>query len=460
MSADVSLTLPHRVPQRQALDIAVIGAGIAGMGAAWLLSQRHRVTMYEREGRFGGHSNTVDVLCGDRLTPVDTGFIVYNDRNYPNLTALFHHLDVATQPSDMSFAVSIDRGRLEYNAGTYGGLFAQRRNLLRPAHWRMIAEILRFFRSAGAVLDLPGDGPSLGDWLADEGYGRSFVDDHLLPMGAAIWSVPADEMLAFPAKSFVQFFRNHGLLEVSDRPQWRTVTGGSATYVRRLTAALSRTARLAARVVAVRPVGSGVLVTDRSGTTRRFDQVVIAAHADEALAMLDGPTSQERRVLGAFRYQRNIAVLHRDTTLMPRRPAAWGAWNYLAERRGGSVGERSLSVTYWMNRLQGLDPRWPLFVTLNPPRAPRADLTVTAFEYDHPVYDRAALAAQGDLPFIQGERRVWFCGSYCGYGFHEDALSSGLDVAERFGVRRPWAADAPIDAGAEFLPERAAAAQR
>lgn len=458
MSADGSIIIP--TSPRRALEIAVIGAGVAGMGAAWLLGQRHRVTIYEREARFGGHSNTVDVACGDRVTPVDTGFIVYNERNYPNLTQLFRHLDVATQPSDMSFAVSLDRGRLEYNAGETRGLFAQPSNLLRPSYWRMLAQVLRFFREAGGVLDEPGEGPSLGDWLAAHGYGRAFIADHLLPMGAAIWSVPAREMLDFPAKSFVQFFRNHGLLEVSERPRWRTVTGGSRSYVARITAALRDAARLSTRVVAIHSDGAGVLVTDASGATRRFDHAIVAAHADETLAMLAEPTVDERRVLGAFRYQRNRAILHRDTALMPRRRAAWGAWNYLAERRPGASMDPSLSVTYWMNRLQDLDPRWPLFVTLNPIREPRPDQVIAAFDYDHPAYDRAALVAQRALPSIQGARGIWFCGSYCGYGFHEDALSAGLDVAERFGVRRPWAVDAPVILGAEFMPERAAAGAR
>ncbi len=458
MSADGAF--PVRAPRRDVLDIAVIGAGISGMSCAWLLSQRHRVTLYEREGRLGGHSHTIDVLCGERAVPVDTGFIVYNERNYPNLTQLFRHLQVPTEATDMSFGVSLDHGRLEYNAGDWLGLAAQPANLLRPRYWRMLSDVLRFFRGAPALLDEPGEGMSLGAWLARERFGRGFIEDHLLPMGAAIWSVPPCEMMEFPAKSFVQFFRNHGLLELLDRPRWRTVSGGSREYVRRLMDDSASTTRLAAAVTQIRSLGSDVLVSDRLGVTRRFDHVVIAAHADEALTMLGDATEAERRVLGAFRYQRNRAVLHRDPSLMPRRRRAWAAWNYLAERRAGDGFDLSLSVTYWMNQLQNLDRRWPLFVTLNPVRAPQDSLTIASFDYDHPAYDAAALAAQRDLPRIQGERRLWFCGSYCGYGFHEDGLVAGLAVAENFGVRRPWAADPVIAGAAEFIPERAAAGAR
>jgi uncharacterized protein len=443
--------------RREPLDIAVIGSGISGLSAAWLLSQRHRVTIYEREARLGGHTNTVDVDCGGRNVPVDTGFIVYNTRNYPNLTALFAHLGVKSEDTNMSFGVSVDRGRLEYNAGTWSGLAAQPAALLRPRYWGMLKDCLRFFRTAHALLESGDTATTLGAWLAREGYGPGFIEDHLLPMGAAIWSVPVRDMLQFPAHSFVQFFANHGLLELFDRPRWRTVTGGSREYLNRLMAEAQPAVVLSARVTDVRTLGAGVVVTDARGATRRFDRVVIAAHADQALAMLGEATRDERRVLGAFRYQRNVAVLHRDVGLMPRRRRAWAAWNYLSERRSSDALDVSLSVTYWMNRLQNLDPAWPLFVTLNPSRAARQELTIAEFGYDHPCFDDAAIAAQAELPSIQGRRGIWFCGSYCGHGFHEDGLVAGLAAAENFGVRRPWARE-PVSAGAaEFIPERAAA---
>ena len=458
MSADGAV--PVLGPPRDALDIAVIGAGISGMACAWLLSQRHRVTLYEREGRLGGHSNTIDVRCGDTIVPVDTGFIVYNERNYPNLTQLFRHLDVPTEATDMSFGVSLDRGRLEYNAGDWLGLAAQPMNLLRPRYWRMLSDVLRFFRGAPALLDEQGPGMSLGAWLARERFGRGFIDDHLLPMGAAIWSVPPREMLEFPARSFVQFFRNHGLLELLDRPRWRTVSGGSREYVRRLMEDSASSTRVAAAVTDLRRSGRDVVVTDRLGAVRRFDHAVIAAHADEALTMLADASSRERAILDAFRYQRNRAVLHRDAALMPRRRRAWAAWNYIAERPAHADLDLSVSVTYWMNQLQNLDRRWPLFVTLNPIIEPRDELTIASFDYDHPAYDAGALAAQQELPAIQGLRQIWFCGSYCGYGFHEDGLAAGLAVAERFGVRRPWANEPAVTGAAEFMPERAAAGAR
>jgi predicted NAD/FAD-binding protein len=422
------------------LDIAVIGSGISGLAAAWLLSKRHRVTLYEREARIGGHSNTVDVPCGDgRSMPVDTGFIVYNERNYPNLKALFAWLDVPTRASDMSFGVSIDGGRLEYQGGSLRGVFAQPANLLRPRFLGMLRDILRFFRTARGLLD--GDDPdlTLRAWLAREAYGQGFVDDHLLPMAAAIWSVPAREIMEFPARSFVQFFANHGLLDYDGRPRWRTVAGGSREYIRRMLDDARPAIRIAAGVARLTNVAGGVMVADMSGQSRRFDHAIVAAHADEALAMLERPTDAEAAILGAFRYQRNLAILHRDPALMPRRAGAWAAWNYLAERRSRDPHDLSLSVTYWMNRLQGLDPAWPVFVTLNPLRAPRPGTVMAEIAYDHPCFDAAALRAQATLPAIQGRRRIWFCGSYCGYGFHEDGLAAGLAVAERFGVRRPWA---------------------
>jgi hypothetical protein len=444
------IAFPARGPAREGrggqLDIAVVGSGIAGLGAAWLLARRHRVTLYEREGRLGGHSNTLDVAVDGAVLPVDTGFIVYNERNYPTLTRLLAHLGVETQASSMSFAVSVDGGRLEYSGGSWSGLAAQPLNLLRPSYLRMLRDTMRFFREA-PVARVDGGEMALGEWLAARGYSDAFLYDHLLPMAAAIWSVPVRQMLRFPVASFVSFLHNHGLLRLSGRPQWRTVVGGSRRYVERIAADLPGRVLLATPAIEVRTGAGGVTVRDARGGAKRYDRVVIAAHADQALAMLPEADREMRGLLAAFRYQANTAVLHRDARLMPRRRRAWSSWNYLAERGdvaqadGRAAGAR-VSVTYWMNRLQNLDPRHPVFVSLNPILAPRPELTVTAIEYSHPAFDAAALAAQHRLPAIQGRGGIFLCGSYCGYGFHEDALAAGVRVAAALGAHPPWAVGA------------------
>jgi len=424
------------------MRIAVIGAGISGLGAAWALRRRHDVTLYESADRLGGHSNTVEVTAGGRSVPVDTGFIVYNERNYPNLVRLFGALDVATEPSDMSFAVSIRDGALEYSGTNLAGLIAQKRNLARPRFWRMVADTLRFYREARALLRR-ADAPdvTLGEFLARGRYSAGFLDDHLLPMGAAIWSTPVAEMLEFPLPTFARFLDNHGLLQLTDRPRWRTVTGGSRRYVARVAAALGPNAIRHAAATRVGRDADGVAVRDALGETRRFDQVVLACHADQALGLLADAEPHERALLGAFRCQPNRAVLHGDPDLMPRRRSVWASWNYLAPepdaaRRG------AVAVTYWMNRLQNLDPALDLFVTLNPPRAPRAALVYGSFDYDHPVFDRAAIAAQRAMASLQGVRRTWFAGAWLGYGFHEDGLASGLAVARALGAPPPWETEA------------------
>lgn len=418
------------------MRIAIVGTGIAGMGAAWALHQRHDITVFEADRRPGGHANTVDVELDGRTIAVDTGFIVYNTRNYPHLVRLFEALGVASEASDMSFAVSLANGGREY-AGSLPGLFAQPGNALRPSHWRMVRDILRFYREAPALLDVQtGGNISLGHYLIAGGYGRAFVMDHLLPMAAAIWSCPASRILEFPARSFVRFLHNHGLLLVKDRPRWRTVTGGSREYVARLTSAFGDRLRRATPIAAARRDGAGVWLSTEDGERQRFDHVVLATHADQALRILGADADgAERETLGAFSYASNRAILHRDPALMPRRRAVWSSWNYMAETHHGL--DAQASVTYWMNRLQNIDGP-DIFVSLNPLREPEPELVHAEFAYDHPIFDAAAVAAQARLPEIQGARRTWFCGSYCGYGFHEDGLEAGLAVAEALDAPVPW----------------------
>jgi len=420
------------------MRIAVVGTGAAGLAAAWLLAGPHEVVVYEAERRPGGHCHTVEVPWRGGSIPVDTGFIVYNERNYPNLTQWFRVLGVATEDSEMSFSVHFDDGRLEYAGTNLLTLFAQPANLLRPAYLGMLADVLRFNRRA------PGDlaagrleGRSLGDYLAAGRYGRAMREWYLLPMGAAIWSSSYERMLAFPAAHFVRFFANHGLLTVNDRPQWRTVTGGSRRYVERVVAGLRERLRLGAAVRRIARDGSGVTLTDETGQSDRFDHVVLATHADQALGLLAMPADDERRTLGAFRYQANDVLLHRDGGQMPRRRRAWSSWNYQARADGDATAE--VSLTYWMNRLQNLDPACPLFVSVNPLKPPPEASVLGRYSYLHPLFDRATDAAQPGLAALQGRRRTWFCGSYFGYGFHEDAFESGLEVAEALGgLARPW----------------------
>ncbi|WP_448151372.1 NAD(P)/FAD-dependent oxidoreductase [Labrys miyagiensis] len=439
------------------LRIAVVGSGISGLSSAWLLAKRHDVTLYEAATRPGGHSNTVSVSGEQGAIPVDTGFIVYNEATYPNLAALFGHLGVATRPSDMSFAVSLGGGRLEYAGTDLKGLFAQKRNLLRMRFWSMLREILRFYREAPHYLRGAGD-LTLGALLDREGYGQAMREDHLYPMAAAIWSIPVRQVMDYPAAAFIRFCDNHGLLKVANRPIWRTVEGGARVYVRAMLDDFSGRLRLGTPVRRVLRSEDSVLVEALGAGPERYDHVVLASHADQSLGLLADAMTDEVRLLGRFRYSRNEAVLHRDAFAMPKRRAVWSSWNYVSQAGTGAP----LCVTYWMNRLQGIDPVNPLFVTLNPGGMIDESKIICRQIYQHPIFDGEAIMAQRDLWSLQGRRRTWFAGAYFGTGFHEDGLQAGLAVAESLGgVRRPWRVEAESDrihvGGMQRLEQEAAA---
>lgn len=437
------------------MRIAVVGAGISGLGAALALAERHDVRLFEREGRFGGHANTVTVVARGRETAVDTGFIVFNERNYPNLVALFAHLGVPTHWSDMSFGFSL-AGGMEYACDSLDKLFARRANALSPRFLRGIRDILRFNRIAPAALASGAlEGRSLGEWIAAEGFSPWFRDCFILPMGGAIWSTPTAEMLAFPAQSFVAFFANHDLMTgLAPAQRWRTVTGGSREYVTRAVRALGPRAQAGVGVAAVRRRNGRPVLSLADGSEAEFDQVLLATHAPQALALIGDADIRERAVLGAFRTAPNRAVLHSDPRLMPRRRKVWSSWNFLSDGAAADA-RRPAPVTYWMNRLQGLPADLPLFVSLNPGREPDPALVHGTFAYDHPLYDAAAFAGQRALDGIQGRGGLWYAGAWTGFGFHEDGLRSGLRVAEALGARPAWMRDT----GARIRPPLAQAAE-
>lgn len=418
----------------RSMKIAVVGSGISGLSCAWLLSHRHDVCLFESDSRLGGHSNTVDCREYGRNIAIDTGFIVYNHQAYPNLVALLDHLDVPTARTNMGFGVSFDGGRYEYAGSGPLQLLGGLANLVDGGHWRMLNDVRRFFRTGMAQSSGLADTVGIAAFLEQHGYSDDFLQRHLLPMAAAIWSSAPGDMRDYPAQAFLRFFDNHGLLKFTSRPEWRTVIGGSREYVRRLSAGDRLTLRLATPVTRIERDTTGVTVISRGGHRDYFDHAVIATHADQALAILANPSPAERSCLAAFRYSRNIAVLHRDHSFMPRRRRLWSSWNYVGTGPNGGC-----AVTYWMNNLQPLAAQNNYFVTLNPHVAPDADKTEAVFTYDHPIFDAVALGQQKRLWSLQGHQHTWFCGAHFGSGFHEDGLQTGLAVAEQLGgVRRPW----------------------
>lgn len=423
--------------------IAIVGTGISGLSAAWLLNQRHDITVYEQNDYVGGHSHTEEFELNGRSIPVDTGFIVYNPVNYPNLVALFEQLDVPNIASDMSFAASLSDGSLEYSGTDLRGLFAQPKNLFRPRFLRMLRDLARFYRQAPqltgnrSLADIP-----LGAFLHNHGYSEAFIYDHLMPMGAAIWSSSVKQMLEFPTLAFLRFFDNHGLVQFTERPEWRTVDGGSREYVRRLTSSFADCIRTEQPVSRVERSADRQTVITADGRREDYDDVVLACHADQALKLLADATDDEQAALGSIQYQANTAVLHTDTNLMPRRKRAWASWNYIGT--GPSSTEQLLCVTYLMNRLQNLPTSQPIMLTLNPCRRIDPDKIIRSYEYDHPLFNAAAIASQPRLWDLQGRQNTWFCGAYFGSGFHEDGIQAGLAVAERLGgVKRPWTVKNP-----------------
>lgn len=444
------------------MKIAVIGSGIAGMSAAWLLSQHantgngsggpHHVTLFEQNESLGGHTNTVDVTLDGLTYPVDTGFLVFNDWTYPNLIALFNHLGVEHATSEMSFSVKLtdeqNASRIEWSGASLATVFSQPSNLFRPKFWRMLTDIVRFNKAATLLAtqaaELPG---SLGAYLDANGYSETFRDWYLKPMAACIWSTPTQQIDDFPLATFLTFCHNHGLLSVSNRPQWRTVKGGARNYIEKMKTAIADI-RLCAGVTLVQRTtdGGGSIKVHSKAGQETFDQVVFACHSDQILKLLDDASETESRVLSAIPYQPNIAILHTDQRLLPKRKRAWAAWNYLASYSADSArktASRPVSLSYLINRLQPVPFRTPVVVTMNPIQQPDPAKVIKTIHYDHPVFLAESVVAKRGLRTLQGERNTWYAGAWTRYGFHEDGLMSGIAVAKALGAAVPWQTNVP-----------------
>jgi predicted NAD/FAD-binding protein len=410
------------------MKVAVIGSGISGNVAAYELSKKHEVTMFEANDYVGGHTNTHDIYVNNDEYAIDTGFIVFNYRTYPEFTRLLNELDVAVQPTNMSFSVKNERSGLEYNGNTLNSLFAQRSNIFRPSFLRMVKDILRFNKEAVLSLEHEDAELPLGEYLDKYKYSREFRDHYIIPMGAAIWSTEPGLMQQFPARFFIRFFHNHGLLTVNDRPVWHVIKGGSSQYLEPLTRSFRNNIRVSTPVRAIQRTTTHVdIVTDRYGT-ERFDAVFIATHSDQALKLLSDPTKAESEVLGAIPYQKNEAVLHTDESLLPRRKLAWAAWNY--HILGESTGR--VALTYNMNILQGIESDITFNVTLNNTDAVNPSKILKTVEYDHPLFSPESVSAQERHEEVNGTYRTWYCGAYWRNGFHEDGVVSAIDAVKHF----------------------------
>lgn len=419
--------------------LAIIGSGISGLSAAWLLDKTHDVVIYETGAYLGGHTNTIDINIDNKQIAVDTGFIVYNEANYPNFIKFLDVLGVKTALSDMSFAASFDNGAFEYSGTGINGILGQKRNIFRFGFYKMVLDILRFYKMAPtALIDTKNQTISLGEFLDNNGFSHEFTQKHLLPMGGAIWSTTNKEMRNYPLIAFLKFFENHGLLATHNHPVWRTIIGGSREYVRKIASSLNGEIRLNCGVQKVKRLDQKVIITDTNYNNDEFDGVIFACHAPEVLKLIK-PTSLEARVLGAFEYTQNTAYLHQDIKFMPKRKNIWSSWNYIGN---SNDDQGQLCLSYYMNKLQPLETNRPIIVTLNPREEIREDLIFKQIQYEHPLFNQNAIGAQKELWKLQGQNNSWFCGAYFGYGFHEDGLQSGLLAAELAGgVKRPWGFD-------------------
>jgi len=418
--------------------IAIVGSGISGLSSAYMLQSKYEVTLYEKNHELGGHTRTVMVGDEGRKVPVDTGFIVFNQATYPNLTAFFNHLEVSVNKGRMSFGVSINNGQLEYGSNNLNNVFAQRKNIVKPKFIKLVADIVKFNKYAKANLHRYDNQPdiNLRDCLEEMKLSSWFINYYLLAMGAAIWSTPIKKMYDFPASSFLRFFNNHGLLSITDQPQWYTVDGGSHQYIEKIKKNINADIRLNCAVSAISRLGGKVQITDNSGNQEEYDHVILASHANQTLSMLSDVTNDERKLLSAIKYQKNRMVLHSDTSIMPKNKRAWSSWVYLAENMNSQ--EDNISLSYWMNNLQELGTKKPMVVTLNPSREPALSLKHDEYIFEHPVFDQDAIKAQKNISSIQGKQNTWFAGAYLSYGFHEDGLKSAINVANSLGVMPSW----------------------
>lgn len=417
------------------MKIAIIGSGISGLGSAFILNEAgHDITIYEKNDYVGGHSRTVDVNVKGKTIPVDTGFIVFNYRNYPNLTALFDLLKIPVAKSSMSFGASINNSWLEYGTKDLASILAVKKNLFRPKFWKMILDVLKFNKHSHKYID---SDISLGQCLKEMKMGEWFTKYYLLAMGGAIWSTPVEGMLDFPARTFIRFFQNHGLLTINDQPQWYTVKGGSKEYVKKLTAKFEDNIKLSCAAEKVSRENNKIQIIDSNGNLQEYDKVIFACHSDQALKILgDNATKKEAEIIGSFKYQPNKMILHNDQSFMPKNKKCWASWVYLSDEKDDK--NPNVSLSYWMNSLQPLETEEPILVTLNPSRRPKEETVFDEYSFEHPVFDEPAIASQSEISKIQGENNTWFCGAYQRYGFHEDGLQSAVKVAEGMGVKIPW----------------------